>query len=75
MYSSPVKTIKSRKIRWTEHVAHMGKKRNGSRFCLGNLKYITFGRYRYEDNIKMSFKNIRLECMAWFHATEDKGRW
>jgi hypothetical protein len=40
MYSSPniVRVIKSRRMRWTGHVARMGKRRVVYRVLLGNLE-------------------------------------
>jgi hypothetical protein len=37
LYSSPsiIRIIKSRRIRWADHVARMGKKRNAYRLLLG----------------------------------------
>jgi hypothetical protein len=37
LYSSPsiVRIIKSRRIRWAEHVARMGEKRNAHRLLVG----------------------------------------
>jgi hypothetical protein len=36
LYSSPNRMIKSRRIRWTGHVARMGEKRNAYRILEGN---------------------------------------
>ena len=40
LYSSPniVRVIKSRRMRWTGHVAHMGKKRGVYRFLVGKTE-------------------------------------
>jgi len=40
LYCSPnfVRVIKSRRMRWAEHVARMGKKRDVCRVLLGNLR-------------------------------------
>jgi hypothetical protein len=37
LYSSPstIRTIKSKKMRWTKHVARMGEKRNAYRILVG----------------------------------------
>jgi hypothetical protein len=39
-YSQPniIRMMKARRIRWTEHVACMGEKRNSYRALVGNLK-------------------------------------
>jgi hypothetical protein len=38
LYSSPsiIRIIKSRRMRWAVHVAHMGEKRNAYRLLVGN---------------------------------------
>jgi hypothetical protein len=35
LYSSPIRTIKSRRMRWAGHVALMGAKRNAYRILVG----------------------------------------
>jgi hypothetical protein len=58
LYSSPsiIRIMKSRKLRWSEHVARMGEKRNAYRLLVGKLKGETpLGRpiCRWVDSIKM----------------------
>jgi hypothetical protein len=40
LYSSPniIRMIKSRRMRWAGHMAHMREKRNAYRFLVGNQK-------------------------------------
>jgi hypothetical protein len=40
LYSSPsiIRMIKSRRMRWSGHVAQMGEKRNAYRILVGNLE-------------------------------------
>ena len=47
LYSSPniVRVIKSRRMRWTGHVAHMGEERGAYRVLVGKL----VGRDRWGD--------------------------
>jgi len=63
LYSSPniVRMIKSRKMRWTEHVARMGEKRGVYRVLVGNpegKRPIGRPRFRWEDNIKMYLQEV-----------------
>jgi hypothetical protein len=47
--------IKSRRMRWAEHVAQMGEKRNAYRILVGNLEEkrpLGRPRRRYVNNIK-----------------------
>jgi hypothetical protein len=43
LYSSPsiIRIIKSRRMRWADHVARMGKKRNEYRILVGKLEETT----------------------------------
>jgi hypothetical protein len=60
LYSSPdiIQTIKSRRMRWTGHVAHRGERRGACRVLVGKPEgRRSFGRLRrrWEDNIKIDF--------------------
>jgi hypothetical protein len=65
LYSSPsiIRMIKSRRMRWAEHVARMGEKRNAytRRILVGKPEEKRppgRSRCRWEDNIKMDLKEI-----------------
>jgi len=58
LYSSPsfVRVIKSRRMRWEEHVARMGERRGVYRFLVGKpegKRPLVTPRRRWEDNIKI----------------------
>jgi hypothetical protein len=63
LYSSPniVWVIKSRRMRWAEHVARMGKRRGLYRVLMempeGNRPLVG-PRRRWENNIKMDFQEM-----------------
>jgi hypothetical protein len=64
--SSNVWMIKSRRMRWVGHVAHMGKRIVAYRVLVGNPEgKRTLGRprQRWEDNIKMDL--LEVCCGAW----------
>jgi hypothetical protein len=53
--------IKSRRIRWTGHVAYMGKRRGVYRILMGQPeRQRPLGRHtcRWEDNIKMDLQEV-----------------
>jgi hypothetical protein len=78
LYSSPniVRVIKSRRMRWAEHVACMGEGRGVYRFGrpegkrpLGRL------RCRWDDNIKMDLRAIEIDGANWIRLAQDRVRW
>jgi hypothetical protein len=63
LYSSPniIWVIKSRRMRWTGHVAHMGEGRGAYRILVGRPEgRRPLGRpsCRWEDNIKMYLQEV-----------------
>jgi hypothetical protein len=63
-YSSPniIWVIKSRRMRWVGHVAHMGEKRGAYRILVGRpegRRPLGIPRHRWEDNIKMDLQAVR----------------
>jgi len=63
LYSSPsiVQVIKSRRIRWAGHVAHMGKERVVYRVLLGKpegKRPLGRPRRRWVDNIRMDLQEV-----------------
>jgi hypothetical protein len=54
-----IRVIKSRKMRWTGHLARMGERRAAYRVLVGKpegKRPLGRRRPRWEDNIKMGFK-------------------
>jgi hypothetical protein len=63
MYRSPdvIMVIKSRRMRWTRHVARMGKMKNAYNILVGKSEgKIPLGRprHKWEDTIKKDVKEI-----------------
>jgi hypothetical protein len=63
LYSSPniVRVIKSRRMRWTGHVAHMGERRGVYRVLVGRSegkRPLGRPKRRWEDNIKLDLREI-----------------
>jgi hypothetical protein len=61
LYSSPdiIRQVKSRRMRWAGHVAHMGEGRNVYRVLMGKPKGkrpLEKPRHRWEDGIKMDLR-------------------
>jgi hypothetical protein len=60
--------IKSRRMRWTGHVARMGEKRNAYTIFVGNpegKRPLGRPRHRWVNNIKMDLREIGWDGMVW----------
>jgi hypothetical protein len=80
LYSSPsiIRIIKSRRMRWAEHVARMGNKRNVYRLLVGKpegKRPLGGPRRRWIDNIKMDPLEIGLSVVDWTGLAQDRYRW
>jgi hypothetical protein len=80
MYSSPniVRVIKSRRMRWAGHVAHMGKRRGVYRVLVRKperKRPLGRPRLRWEDNIMVDLQEEGCGGMDWIELAQDKDRW
>jgi hypothetical protein len=80
LYSSPniVRVISSRRMTWAGHVAHTGGE-VFTRFLLGGRskrkKPLGRPRHRWEGNIKMDLREIRIDGANWIWLAQDTVRW
>jgi hypothetical protein len=79
LYSSSniIRIIKSRRMRWAEHVARKGEKKNVYRLLVGKpqgRRSLGRPRPRWIDNIKMGFVEIRLVDVDWIGPYQDRYR-
>jgi hypothetical protein len=73
-----MRLIKSRRMRWAEHVAHKGKLRVVYRVLLEKpegKRPLRRPRRKWEDNIKMDFQEVECEGMDWIELTQDRNSW
>ncbi|KAJ4431501.1 hypothetical protein ANN_20099 [Periplaneta americana] len=80
LYSSPgiIRNIKSRRLRWAGHVAHMGESRNAYRVLVGRperKRHLERPRRRWEDNIKMVLREVGYDDRDWINLAQDRDRW
>jgi hypothetical protein len=80
LYSSPniVRVIKSRRMRWAGHGAHVGEGRGVYRVLVGRPKgKRPLGRHRrrWEDNIKMDLRAIGIDGANWIQLAHDRVQW
>jgi hypothetical protein len=73
-----VRVIKSRRLRWAGHVAHMGEGRGVYRVLVGRpkgKKPLGRPRYRWEDNIKLDLREIGIDEANWIQLAQDRIQW
>ena len=73
-----VRVIKSRRMRWAGHVAHMGERRDVYRVLVGKpegKKPLGRPRLRWEDNIKMDLQEVGCGGMDWIELAQDGDKW
>ena len=80
LYSSPniVREIKSRRMKWAGHVAHMGEGRGVYRVLVGKpegKRPLGRPRRRWEDNIRMDLQEVGLGYDDWIGRSPDRDRW
>jgi hypothetical protein len=80
LYSSLniVRVIKSRRMRWTGHVARMGKVRGVYRVLVGRPEGkspLGRPRSRWEDNIKMDLRETGIDRANWIRLDRDRVQW
>jgi hypothetical protein len=80
LYSLPniVRVVKSRRMRWTGHVARMGEGRGVRRLLMGKpegKRPLGRPRRRWEDNIKMDFQEVGGVRGDWMELAQDRDRW
>jgi hypothetical protein len=76
LHSSPniIWVIKSRRMRWARHVAHMGERRAAYRILAGRPEARRppgRPRHRWEDNIKMGLQDMGVD-MDWIDLAQDR---
>ena len=72
-----VRVVKSRRMRWAEHVARMGEGRGVNRVLVGKpegKRPLGRPRHRWEDNIKMNLWEVG-GGGDWMELAQDRDRW
>jgi hypothetical protein len=81
LHSSPdiFRQVKSRRMRWAGHVAHMGEERKVFKVLVGKTegkRSLGRPRRRWEDGIRMDLREIGLGGgMDWNRLAQDRDRW
>jgi hypothetical protein len=69
---------KSRKMRWTGHVARMGEKKNAYRLLVDKpegKRPLGRPRRRWVDNIKIDLVEIARDDVDWMGLAQDRDKW
>ena len=80
LYSLPNigRVVKSRKMRWAGHVAHMGEGRGVHRILVGKpegRRPLGIPTCSWEDNIKMDLQEVGGGYGDWMELAQDRERW
>jgi hypothetical protein len=80
LYRSPkiVKVIKSRRLKWADHVARMEEGRSDFKILTGKStgkRPLGRPRRRWEDNIRMDLKEIGINTRNWVDSAQDRNYW
>jgi hypothetical protein len=75
--SSPsiMRIIKSRRMRWSGHVARMGRKRNAYRLLVGKpegKRQLGRPRRRWVDNVRMDLGEVGWGDVDWIGLAQDR---
>ena len=76
--SNIVRVIKSRRMRWAGHVAHMGEERGVYRILMGKpegKRPLGRPRRRWVDNIRMDLLEVGCGYMDWIGLAQDRDSW
>jgi hypothetical protein len=70
-------SLKSRRMRWSGHVARMGETRNAYRISVGRpegKRPLGRPRGRWVNNIKRDLREIGWDGMDWIDGAQDRGQ-
>jgi hypothetical protein len=73
-----VRVIKSRRMRWAEHVGRMGEGSGVYRVLVGRpegKRPLVRRRRSWEDNIKMDLREIWIDGTNWIQLANDRVHW
>jgi hypothetical protein len=81
LYSSElniVRVIKSGRMKWAGHVAHMEEGRDVYRVLIGkpeSKRPLGIPRHRWEDNIKLDLRERGIDGVNWIRLAQDRFQW
>jgi hypothetical protein len=80
LYSSPniIRLLKSKRMRWTGHVARMGEERKVYKVLVGKpegKRPLGRPRRRWENGIRMDLREIGWGSVEWIQLAQGSDRW
>ena len=80
LYCSPniIRVIKSRSMRWAEHVAYMGERTGVNRVLVGKPEGknpLGRPRHSWENFIKTDLQEVECRGMDWIELARNRDRW
>ena len=73
-----MRVIKSRRMRWTAHVARVGEEMGVNRVLVGKpagKRPLGRPRRRWLDNIRMDLQEVGCGYMDWIGLAQNRDRW
>ena len=73
-----VRVVKSRRLKWTGHVARMMEGGSAFKILAGKptgKRSLGRPRRRWEDNIRMDLKEIGIDTRNWIDSAQNKDSW
>ena len=73
-----IEVIKSRRLRWAEHVERVEESRSAFKILTGKptgKRPLGRPRRRWEDNIRMDLEEIDVNAGNWVDSTQDRNYW
>jgi hypothetical protein len=73
-----VRVIKSRRMRWVGHVAHMGRSGGAYRVLVGKQegrRPLGRPKLRWVDNIRMDLQEVGCGYVEWIGLAQGRVRW
>jgi hypothetical protein len=77
LYSSPsiIRIIKSRRMRWSGHVARIGRRGTSIDYWPEGKRPLGRPRRRWVDNIRMDLGEVGWGDVDWIGLAKDRNRW
>lgn len=80
LYASPdiVRVIKSRRLRWAEHVARMEEGRTALGVIMGRpegRRPLGRPRRRWQNNVRMDLGELGVAGDGWIHVAQNRESW